>query len=235
MPGFALLGLLLALASSAVWASPAIAAEAPYEPNDAIPAAQGPLNAGQPLFAALESAGDRDFYFFYVTSPSGAAVELTVQNLGGGGKSSDVGATILDTSATPIAAQSFIRDGDSSVLTAQLDPQKYLVEVRANEGFGDSYSLTGGGGAGAFGSYAQISGRCASASAKSTAGGKGLVRAKSKLQRATARLRRSLYATVPARRAARAAYREAKRKVTAKRRALQAARASREPWCSIAP
>ena len=232
---FVLLGLLLALGAAGASAPPSLADEAPYEPNDSIPAAQGPLNAGAPLFAALESASDRDFYFFYVTSPAGTAVELTVQNLGGGGKSSDLDATILDSTATPVVAQSFIRDGEARLLTAQLDPQKYLVEVTANEGFGDSYSLAGGGGAGAFGPYAQISGRCASANAAARKAGGGLSRAESRLQRTTARVRRSRFAPPRARRKARAAHRRAEREVTTKQRELRAARRSMQPWCGIAP
>jgi hypothetical protein len=233
-PGFLLLGLLLALGLTGAFARPAVAAEAPYEPNDSIPAAQGPLSVGQQLFATLESASDRDFYFFYVTAPAGAAVELTVQNLGGG-KSSDLDATILDSAATPVVAQSFIRDGEARLLTAQLEPQKYLVEVTANEGFGDSYSLTGGGSAGAFGPYTQISGRCASANGAARKAGGGLGRAESRLQRTTARVRRSRFAPPKARRKARAAHQRAKRDLVTKQGELRTARQSMQPWCGIAP
>jgi hypothetical protein len=230
-----LLTLLVGLAQALSLAPMAAAEGAPFEPNDAITAAAGPLAFGQAYTARIETASDRDFYFFYVTSPPAAQVELTVQNLGGGERSSDVDVAILDTSVTPLAAQAFIHDGETRIVSAELEPQKYFVEVTAKEGFGDSYSLTGGGDAGAFGPYAQVSGRCASASAAVAAGRTRLSRAKSKLQRATARVRRSRYATAAARAKARAAHSKAKQHVNSRRRALRAARESREPWCSIAP
>lgn len=223
------------LALALLWVAPTAAAQTPYEPNDALQLATGALTAGQQYSAALETAGDRDYFFFYVTSAQSAQVELTVQNLGGGSMNSDIDITILDTSATPLAAQTFIRDGEARVVPVELEPQKYFVEVSANEGSGDSYSLTGGGGAGAFGSYAQISGRCSSATTTAARRGKGLSRAKSKLQRATARLRRSRYTTATARQQARSVHRDALHQVAAKRRGLREARLSREPWCSIAP
>lgn len=211
------------------------AAEAPYEPNDAIVAAAGPLSAGQSYSARTETASDRDFYSFYVTAREGAMVELTVQNLGGDTKSSDLDAAILDGSATPIVAQGFIQDGESRVLSAQLEPQKYFVEVTANEGFGDSYALTPGGDEGAFGPFSQISGRCERAGAAGEKAERKLRRAKAKLQRAAGRLRRSRYALPKARLEARRAHSAAKRNVQARRSELRAARRSMQPWCSIAP
>lgn len=216
-------------------AAPTAAAGAPYEPNDATSAASGPLLAGQTYQAANESAGDRDFYFFYVTSAEPVQVWVTVQNLGGGAKASDLEASILDADATPVASQSFIHDGEARLVSAQLEPQKYYLEIAANEGYGDSYSLTTGGETGAFGSYEEISGRCASASSRARRLSRRLSRLRSKLQRTTARLRRSRYAPPRARRRARAAQHRAKHRVAVKRRALRAARRSTRPWCSIAP
>jgi hypothetical protein len=225
---------LLAALALAVLAAPA-AAEAPYEPNDAITAAAGPLLIGQSYFAALELGGDRDYYSFHVTSPGDTPVTLGIQNLGGGGKMSDIDATVLDASSTPIAAQAFIRDGESRLIAATLQPQKYYVEVSANEGFGDSYSLTPGSGGGAFGPYAQIAGRCTRATVAARRASRRLSRARSRLQRTTGRVRRSRYAPPVARRKARKAHWKARRLVRAKRRALRAARRSSQPWCSIAP
>lgn len=231
-PGAALLA---ALAWALLYAQAAGAADPPYEPNDSVQVAAGPLSLGQSYSATLESSGDRDYFFFHVTSPTAAGVALTVQNLGGGGKSSDVDATIIDSTMTPVAAQTFIRDGESRLVTAELEPQKYFVEVTANEGFGDSYTLTPGGEEGAFGPFATISGRCERAGAAAEKAERGLRRAKSKLQRATGRLRRSRYAGPKARVGARRAHSAAKRKVRAKRSELRAARRSAQPWCSIAP
>ncbi|MGH2973456.1 MAG: hypothetical protein ACRDLL_01105 [Solirubrobacterales bacterium] len=214
---------------------PGAASAAPYEPNDAMPAAFGPLALGQGYSAALESSGDRDYFYFYVTSPAAAQVELAVRNLGGGGEPSDLDVAVFNSSATPVAGQAFIRDGETRTLAISLEPQKYFVEVSSGEGFGDSYSLAAGGAAGAFGSYAQISGRCSRATAATTTDRAGLSRAKLKLQRATARLRRSRYATRTARRKAQANRQTAKRRVDVKRHALRKARGSTQPWCSITP
>lgn len=209
------------------------AAAAPYEPNDATPAAVGPLAFGQTWSAALENSGDRDFFFFYVTSADATPVELAARNLGGGGEPSDLDLSILDTTGTAIASQAFIRDGETRTVAASLQPQKYFVEVAPGEGFGDAYSLSAGGGTGAFGSYEQIAGRCERATKAVGSGRVRVDRAKSKLQRATARLRRSRYATRTEHRRARAAQRAARATVTARQDALTQARRSQEPWCSI--
>jgi hypothetical protein len=226
--------LLTALAWTLLCAQ-AAAADAPYELNDSVQTAAGPLNSGQSYQATVETSSDRDFYFFHVTSSSPAKVELTVQNLGGQSKASDIDASIFDSMMTPVAAETFIREGEARVLAAELEPQKYFVEVTADEGFGDAYSLTAGGSEGAFGPFSQISGRCERAAAAGEKAESGLQRAKSKLQRATGRLRRSRYAGPKARLEARRAHAAAKRKVLAKRSELRAARRSRQPWCSIAP
>ena len=229
-----LLGALATLSWAAFLAPRAPAAEAPYEPNDALATAAGPLTAGSLYSAALETASDRDFFFFHVTSPEAARVELDVHNLGES-RASGIDVTIFDASATPVAAQTFIHGGESTVLSAELEPQKYFVEVSSNEGSSDPYSLAASGSPGAFGPYAQVAGRCAKATAAVTGSAARLSRAKSRLQRATARLRRSRYAQRDARRKAQAAHSRAKRRASAQRGALAAARRSRQPWCSIAP
>lgn len=229
--GGVLIALPLAILLSLVFLTQAVAA--PYEPNDAMPAAAGPLAFGQSYSAALETSGDRDYFFFYVTSAGATQVELTAGNLGGGDEPSDLDVSILDPTGTAIASQAFIRDGETRTVAASLQPQKYFVEVDAGEGSGDAYSLSAGGGTGAFGSYAQIAGRCERATKAVGADRVRVDRAKSKLQRATARLRRSRYATRTERRKARAALRAARATVTARQGALTQARRSQEPWCSI--
>lgn len=208
------------------------AAQGPYEPNDALANATGPLAGGQAYTGAIESQGDLDYFFFYVTAAAEAQVTLTVRNLGGGAGVSNIDAMILDSSATPVGGLSYVNRGKEKTATLALRPQKYFVEVRSSEGFGDAYSLTGGGG-GAFGSYETIAARCAAGTAAVARAQTGLTRAQAKLQRATARLRRSLYGTRQARKTARAVYRKARARVTAKKDALKAAKASQKPWCSI--
>jgi hypothetical protein len=209
------------------------AAQRPYEPNDTVAAAVGPLAAGLAYSGGIESQGDLDYFFFYVTSSGEAQATLTVRNLGGGAGISNIDATVLNSSMTPVGGLSYINRGAEKTATLSLKPQKYFIEVRSTEGFGDAYSLTGGGGAGAFGSYETIAGRCAAATTAVAKARTGLTRAQAKLQRTTARLRRSLYLGKKARRAARAANRKARARVSARRSALKAAKRSRQPWCSI--
>ncbi len=234
--GCAVLGLLVALSSTLVLAPRALAAQGPYEPNDSILNAAGPLAFGQTYTAGLETPGDRDFFFFYVTSPDPTQVVLTAKNLGGGTDASGINAAIVDSLGNPIDAFAYaLANGKEATGTTALGPQKYFVEVSSVEGSagGMSYSLATGGGNGAFGTYAQIAARCATATAAVTAAQTGLGRAQAKLQRAIARLRRARYGTRDARVAARAGYRKAKARVTAKRKALKAAEKSQSPWCVI--
>jgi hypothetical protein len=231
--GFALVGMLVALPSALVFAPQALAAEAPYEPNDSVLSAAGPLAIDQAYLAGLETQSDRDFFYFYVTSARASDVTLTVRNLGGGTQSSDIQATITDSSTTPVGGLSFISGGETGSATIALRPQKYFIEIAANTGFGDTYSLTGSGGAGAFGPYAQIAGKCATATTAVTAAQTGLQRAQAKLQRTTARVRRSRYGTPGARETARAAHRKAKARASARRDALKTAKKSQKPWCLI--
>lgn len=232
--GRVVFGLLVTLSLMLAFAAPKLlAAQVPYEPNDAIPSAAGPLIIDQTYVAGLEISGDRDFFYFYVTSARPSQVILTVKNLGGGTSGSNINATIMDAFETPVGAYAYsVSQGESGIATATLAPQKYFVEVVSNEGVGDAYSLTGSG-VGAFGSYAQIAARCTTAKAAVKAAQSGLKRAEAELQRATARLRGARYGTPHARQTARAVYQRAKARETAKRHALGVARKSRKPLCSI--
>ena len=213
--------------------APGLRAAGPYEPNDTTASAVGPVAGGQAYTGAIESQGDLDYFFFYVTSPGEAQVTLTVGNLGGGTGISNIDAMVLDSSTTPVGGLSYINRGKEKTATLALRPQKYFIEVSSTEGFGDTYNMIGGGGAGAFGSYETIAGRCAAATTAVAKARIGLTRAQAKLQRRTARLRRSLYSGEQERKAARAAYRKVRARVNAKRKELKAAKKSQQPWCSI--
>src|SRR4051812_29855017 len=77
------------------------AAGGEFEPNDSPPAAAGPLLAGQPVRATLETSSDRDFFSFYVAAKESAPVTLTVDDLGGGSTpSAQVTATVFDANQT---------------------------------------------------------------------------------------------------------------------------------------
>jgi hypothetical protein len=232
----ALLGLAIPLFVTLATAPRALAAAGPYEPNDSIPSAAGPLLIDQSYLAGIETPSDRDFYFFYVTSASPVQATLTLKNLGGGTETSGISAAIVDSLGNPIDAFAYdIGNGGEASATTTLAPQRYLVEVDPVEGSsgGIAYSLTTGGGTGAFGPYAQIAARCGAAAGVVTVAQSRLRRAQAKLQRALARVRLSLYGSRAAHRAARAAYRAAKARVSVKQKALKAAEKSQKPWCFI--
>jgi hypothetical protein len=230
--GVAIIALAVSLSLTLLTGPPADA-EASFEPNDSLPSAAGPLAIEQTYTAAIETAGDRDFFYFYVTAAPAPQVTLTVKNLGGGTGISDVDATIMDSSATPVGAASFIEEGEVRTVTVGLKPGRYFAELGANEGYGDTYSLATAGGKGAFGQYGQIAARCASATASAESLRKRLRREKERLQRALSRLRRARFGSRDAREAARAAYAKTKSRVRSERRALSVAVAEQQPWCSI--
>jgi hypothetical protein len=226
--------LLLTLAASSIPCASASAAQGPYEPNDSILSPAGPLALGQTYAAALETPTDKDLYSFYVTSPQGSDVSLAVANLGGSASVADLDARIADSLGTSVGTgASYVSKGESRVATATLQPGKYLVEVTTGERYGDAYTLTPGGSAGAFGSYARIAARCATATASVKALTAGLGKAEGKLQRATSRVRRTRYSGRNARKVARAELVKAKAQVAAKKAALKSATASQQPWCGI--
>ena len=224
------------LVAALVAVSSAGAFAAPYEPNDSVPAAAGPLDFGQTYSAGLETPSDRDFFFFHVTSQRPVQVGLDAENLGGGSDGSAVNVAIVDSLANPIHSFAYaLANGKGASDTINLGPGKYFVEVDSIAGSsgGISYSLTTGGGSGAFGPYSQIAARCASATSAVKAAKRRLNRARSKLQHATAGVQRSLFSSPKVRRAAAAAKRRAKAGVAAKRRALRRVQKSLSPWCSI--
>ena len=236
MKGSIVISLLAALASASTLAPTAAVAAVPYEPNDSVLSAAGPLLAGQTYGAALETPGDRDFFYFHVTSPRPAKVSLTARNVGGGTVSSGLNAAIVDSIDNPIDAFAYaLATGKEATGDVSLAPGKYFVEVRSVEGSsgGISYSLTTGGGEGAFGPYAQIAARCATATSAVKAAKRRLNRAQSKLQHATAGVQRSFFSSPKVRRAANAAKRRAAARVAAERKALKRVGKSRSPWCSI--
>jgi hypothetical protein len=208
-------------------------AAGPYEPNDSIPSAAGPMYFGQTYAAAVEIPADRDFFYFYVTSSQPASVGFSLTNQGGGTSVSDVDLTVFDASATPVARIPFVGQGEDRAATFELKPQKYFVEIMAREGFGDSYSVTTSGSAGAFGSYEQIATRCAKATASVKASKTALERAAAQLVRAGNRVRRSRYSSQRARRLAHSLYRQATVRRNEKRDTLRAVSTSQSPWCDI--
>lgn len=224
----------------ALWLALALApdvaqAEGPYEPNDGIPGAAGPLLSGQTVHAALEAEGDKDFFYFYVGAAEKAHAVLTVEDLGGGSNPlAEMDARITDSHGTYVGGDFvYMRPGESRTSTVVLNPGKYFVEIVPRSGYGDSYNLVPSSADGAFIGYGAIAGRCATATAKVEALRRQMHRLKAKLARAVSRLRRSLFASRKEREAARALYERAKARVRAQRRALEVAIRAQSPWCYI--
>jgi hypothetical protein len=223
------------LALSFATVTPSRAAGGAYEPNDSIASAAGPLLAGAIYTAELERPGDSDLFYFHITSATSTRTEVNVANVGGGGASTDLSVTILDSEATPIAGQSYIGAGGSRLVSTALEPQKYFLRVSTGEGFGDAYSLTLGGAPGAFGPYSQIAGRCAAATSAAARAQTRRSAAEARRQRAVARLRRSRHQSRVSRERAQAAYRKARKRLRTARHAVRTASHRQDPWCSIAP
>jgi hypothetical protein len=216
--------------------APAAAQAVPYEPNDTILSAAGPVAFGQTWDAALETASDKDFFYFYVTSSKPTPVTIAIRNLERSSRTDGLNATIVDAAGTPVDAFAyFLRGGDEATGTVTLEPQKYFLEVGPAVPDSESiaYSFTSGGGEGAFGSYTQIAGRCAKGVTAIKHARRRLSQAQGRLQRAKARLRQSAYGTASERATARSKYRQTKRRMVAGRKALNAARGLVNPWCSI--
>lgn len=227
------LALLAMFAASLLVPPQSHAAEGAYEPNESVLSAAGPLTMGGTYAARLERQDDKDFYFFYVTSPGTTQVDLTVANLGGGGKASDLDVNILEYPATAVASQAYIRSGETRTVSVALKPQKYYVEVMGGVDFGDNYTLTPGGGAGAFGAYSDIATRCKAAETAAASSEARLGAAEAKLQRVIARVRRARYGTPAARKSARTAYRKSRARLRAEKRKAKAIAERQELWCSI--
>jgi hypothetical protein len=229
----------VALVFAAVLVSTGAASAAgPFEPNNALAEAAGPLLLGGTYDAATETSTDRDFFYFYVTSGPSARVALTIKNLGGP-TAPPLNASIVDGLGTVIDGFGYlVQPGAEATSSIDLAPQKYFLEVEPTYSISSSttpYSLAAAGSGGAFGPFAQIEAKCASAQTQTAAGKKKLRRAQAKLQRAAARLRRSAFQTPAERRDASSRYRQAKAQAKKKRNALKATARAQEPWCGISP
>lgn len=210
-------------------------ADGPFEPNNDVNEAAGPIIGGQPLQAGFESDNDKDVYFFYVGAAADADAELTVENLGGGTNPyAQMEARVIDSSRNYVGGNfAYIRPGEARAESFTVQPGKYFVEVLPVGGGGGSYQLLPGSGDGVFIEYAPIASRCAAASAKVTTLRAQLGRLNTKLQRAISRLRRSTYSDQKVRTQARSHYLTLKARVRAKRRAVRIAARAKSPWCLI--
>lgn len=224
---------LLALAGASLLAAPLSHAADPYEPNDSSASAAGPLLLGGSYAASLERENDRDYFFFYMTSPAESPAELTVTNLGDGDLTAELDVTVFNSTETSLVSQSYIAVNRSGTLSTSLAAGKYFVAIGGRIGAGTTnYGLSVTGGPGAFAPYAEIAARCANATKSKATAATALHRAEAKLQRTTARLRRSRYGTSNARQSARRANRKARTRLKSAKRKVEAVTERQGLWCS---
>lgn len=234
MRSWALVGLVASLSLAALLTAGAARADGPFEPNNDINEAAGPLLSDQPLVAAFETESDRDVYFFYVGAAEGAEARLTVANTGGGANPLvQIDARVVNAERTDVGGNfTNIRPGEARTETLALRPGKYFVELTVLNGAG-SYEMLPGSNDGGFVAYAPIASRCATATARMTALQNQLRKLEAKLQRAISRLRRSRYSGPQARGKAQSLYRTAKARVRNKHPEIRKAAAAKRPWCYI--
>lgn len=222
------LGVLLALGGSSASAQP------PYEPNDSLLTAYGPLSNNTTYQASLETENDFDYYYFYVTTSSSAQLTFTITNLGGPPYSA-LEAELTDSHGNGITElASGIANADYSTKSVTLQAGKYYVIVRNEAHYGESYKIATSGTDGAFGEYGAIAAQCAAATGPVATYQAQLATAEANLRKAEARLQKVRYrGTRRAKRRAAAKYRHVKEVVAAEKASLKAAETGQKPWCYI--
>src|SRR4051794_19216909 len=131
------LGALIALGGSSASAQP------PYEPNDSLLTAYGPLANNATYQAFLETQNDVDYYYFYVTTTSSAQLSFTTTNLGGGSSYNEVYAALTDSHGNTITTLADnVEVADYATKSVTLEAGKYYVRVENDGGYGESYKFT---------------------------------------------------------------------------------------------
>ena len=155
-----------------------------FEPNDSFDTAYGPLVAGVNYSDTIATADDEDYYYFYVTGPDGADVQVNVDDP----TVADNGVNVeLDDSDGNLIDSTDIFSGDSDLLDDQLDPGKYFILVGSefDDQLDEAYSLElSADPAGALGTTAEIKAQCKATGDKVTAAKAALARAQKRLKRA---------------------------------------------------
>lgn len=237
---------LIALLGAVVAAllSPALsqAGQPMYEPNDSMATATGPLAVSSAYEASLETENDKDYFYFYVTSPTTAQVQLTYKTIG---EKDWFTAHLLDSHGGTVK-ESWI-EGPYEIASVTLSAGKYYVEI-SNGGTGQGYRIETQGTDGAFGSFATIQSNCAAAQGAANvqqelvnSDAAAVTKAKERRRRALAHMHRverhgSLKARKKVRRNfghAESAYRAAAAALKEAEKALKGAIGLESPWCFI--
>lgn len=228
----AVVALLAALV--AVGAVERASAQPPYEPNDSLLTAAGPLANNTTYTAADETENDVDYFYFYVTTPSTAQLTFTLTNLGGGFSGPYVYAEVTDSHGDGITYLGSVYAADYDTASISLEAGKYYVRVEGGSGYGASYKFTTSGTDGAFGDFSVIAAQCAAATAPVNTYQAQLATAQANLKKAQARWNKVRYSrNRKAKRRARARLLRTKETVAAEKNSLKAAEAGQKPWCFI--
>jgi hypothetical protein len=139
----------------------------PFEPNDTLTTASGPLTINTTYEGYIETTNDEDYFYFYVTATSTSQIKLTLRNFGGGSEGGSVHAHVQDSHGSEIYnAEMYAEVNNYDISAVTLGPGKYYVDI--HHGFGNRYTLTTEGTDGSFGSFATIAANCAAANAQVT-------------------------------------------------------------------
>jgi hypothetical protein len=218
-----------------VFGGSSASAQPPYEPNDSLLTAYGPLANNAAYTATDDTINDVDYYYFYVTTANTAQLTFKVTNLGGGSSYHDLYASVTDSHGgyiTGIASE--LDAADYATKSVTLEAGKYYLKLEGSGGYGDSYEFTTSGTDGAFGEYGVIAAQCAAATGPVSTYQAQLATAQANLRKAEARLRKVRYrGTRRAKRRAHAKYRHVREVVAAEKASLKAAEAGQKPWCYI--
>jgi len=117
----------------------------PFEPNDTIVRASGPLASGTPVQAEIEAVGDPDWYFLVTNAPGPVQVSLTLTTCGPatpGPTCNNVQITAYDGEGA-IAARGVVnRVGETLVLSFEgRAAGRVSIEVRSAGAVGAAYDL----------------------------------------------------------------------------------------------
>lgn len=190
-----------------------------FEPNDTFETAYGPLAAGVTYSATLETGEDFDNYYFYVTGQGGTRVEVTIADttLDGDGLFAE-----LTDADEEVIDEISVAGNDFGTFEEELQPGAYYLAIQTEffEQTDETYEIRTEGGAGAFGSQAEVQAQCRTATAATS-------KAKAALEKAKRKLKRARRSGSRQRKAA------AQRAVKAARARLRAANADAALLCSI--
>ena len=163
-----------------------------FEPNDSFNTAVGPLVAGLPVSASIETVNDEDYFYFYVpqrtqllyslrnTSPFDNTLCADIYRQENAGPDGVSGSGIS------------ISDGETSSNAVTLGRGKYYFVVSCGgdtDNIGETYTFTLNP-PGSLSDYGPFAAACAAAHAPVTATAATLAKAKAKLRRAKAKHRR---------------------------------------------